>query len=81
MRWMTRRELLGSGLGGFMAIPWLSSPNALAEPADLNVERRKQEMNGEPNPDARTEQTGLTDSEVILGVSAAFSGPSRGLGI
>ncbi len=38
-------------------------------------------MNGETNPDARTEQTGLTDSEVVLGVSAAFSGPSRGLGI
>lgn len=38
-------------------------------------------MNGETNPDARTEQTGLTDAEIVLGVSAAFSGPSRGLGI
>ena len=38
-------------------------------------------MNGETNPDARTEQAGLTDAEIVLGVSAAFSGPSRGLGI
>ena len=38
-------------------------------------------MNGEKHPDARTEQTGLTDAEIVLGVSAAFSGPSRGLGI
>ena len=25
--------------------------------------------------------SGVTDTEIILGVSAAFSGPSRGLGI
>ncbi len=81
MRWMTRRELLGSGLVGYMAIPWLSGPEAWAEPADLTDEKRRQEMNGETNSDARTEQTGLTDTEVVLGVSAAFSGPSRGLGI
>ena len=81
MGWMTRRELLGSGLGGFMALPWLSCPKAWAEPVELTDERRKQEMNGETNPDARAEQTGLTDAEIVLGVSAAFSGPSRGLGI
>ncbi len=38
-------------------------------------------MNGEKNPDTRAEQTGVTDAEIVLGVSAAFSGPSRGLGI
>ena len=57
MRRMTRREVLRSGLGGFVALPWLSFPNARAEPM------------------------GLTDTEIVLGVSAAFSGPSRGLGI
>ena len=57
MRWMTRREALRIGFGGFMALPWLSCPNARAEPI------------------------GLTDTEIVLGVSAAFSGPSRGLGI
>ena len=57
MRWMTRREVLRSGLGGFMALPWPSCPNARAQPI------------------------GLTDAEIVLGVSAAFSGPSRGLGI
>ena len=81
MRRMTRRELLGSGLGGFMAIPWLSCSNVRAEPAGLTGERRKEEMSEETNPDARTEQTGVTDAEIVLGVSAAFSGPSRGLGI
>ena len=32
-------------------------------------------------PFAATAGAGVTDSEVILGMSAAFSGPSRGLGI
>ena len=57
MRRMTRREVLRSGLGGFLALPWLSCLKARAEPI------------------------GLTDAEIVLGVSAAFSGPSRGLGI
>lgn len=77
MRWMTRRQVLGSGLGGFMAIPWLSCLNAWSEPVGPTDVRTKQDMNG----DARTEQTGLTDAEIVLGISAAFSGPSRGLGI
>ena len=77
MRWMTRRQVMGSGLGGFMAIPWLSCLNAWSEPVGPTDVRRKQDVNG----DARTEQTGLTDAEIVLGISAAFSGPSRGLGI
>ena len=81
MRRMTRRELLGSSLGGFMVIPWLFRLNAWSEPVGPTDVRRKQDMNGEKHPDARTEQTGLTDAEIVLGVSAAFSGPSRGLGI
>ena len=28
-----------------------------------------------------TMSSGVTDSEIVLGMSAAFSGPSRGLGI
>ncbi len=81
MRWMTRRELLGSGLGGFMAIPWLSCLNTWAKPFGMTDQRRKPDMNGEKNPDTQAEQTGVTDAEIVLGVSAAFSGPSRGLGI
>jgi hypothetical protein len=63
MRWMTRRQVLGSGLGGFMAIPWLSCLNAWSEPVGPTDVRTKQDMNG----DARTEQTGLTDAEIVLG--------------
>ena len=81
MRRMTRRQVLGSSLGGFMALPWLSCLNAWSKPVGPTDESRKQDMNGEKHPDARTEQTGLTDAEIVLGVSAAFSGPSRGLGI
>ena len=81
MRWMTRRELLGSGLGGFMAISRLSRANTWAKPFGLTDERRRQDMNGAKHPDTRAEQTGVTDAEIVLGVSAAFSGPSRGLGI
>lgn len=32
-------------------------------------------------PSGTQSETGITDSEIILGVSAAFKGPSRGLGI
>ena len=53
---ITRRALVGSGLAGGVAAPWLK-----LGAAPLG--------------------TGVTDTEIVLGTSAAFSGPSRGLGI
>ena len=52
----TRRQLIGSGVAGALALPWLRIG-------------------------AAETGAGVTDSEITLGTSAAFSGPSRGLGI
>ena len=52
----TRRELIGGGVAGALALPWLRAG-------------------------AAETGAGVTDSEITLGTSAAFSGPSRGLGI
>ena len=57
MEQLTRRTLIGAGLGGIIVGPWSRSQGA---------------------EDAGP---GLTDTEITLGMSAAFSGPSRGLGI
>ena len=57
MRTITRRAVLGAGVGGYLTAPWSLSHAAVGRAA------------------------GLTDTEIILGMSAAFSGPSRGLGI
>ena len=64
---VTRRSVLLSGLAGLFALPWLKIPNAFAEDTMAQM--------------TSTEGTGVTDSEIVLGMSAAFSGPSRGLGI
>ena len=52
----TRRQLIGGGVAGALALPWLRTG-------------------------AAETGAGVTDSEITLGTSAAFSGPSRGLGI
>ena len=57
MRRITRRAVLGAGVGGCLTSPWSLSYGAPVRAG------------------------GLTDTEIILGMSAAFSGPSRGLGI
>ena len=57
MRTITRRAVLGAGVGGCLTSPWSLSYGAPVRAG------------------------GLTDTEIILGMSAAFSGPSRGLGI
>ena len=57
MEQLTRRALLGAGIGGLVVGSLSRSHGASAE------------------------GTGLTDTEITLGMSAAFSGPSRGLGI
>ena len=53
---ITRRALVGYGLAGGVAAPWLKLG-------------------------AAPRGAGVTDTEIVLGTSAAFSGPSRGLGI
>ena len=65
VRPMTRRSALRLGLGGLAAAPWLATPRA-ALGTVLGPASRN------PFPQ---------DDEIVLGVSAAFNGPSRGLGI
>ena len=67
MRTITRRALLRSGLAWCAATPWLKPLRAAA---DTDA--------GQPAPQMAP---GVTDTEIVLGMSAAFSGPSRGLGI
>ncbi len=67
MRTITRRALLRSGLAWCAATPWLKPLRAVAD-ADA----------GQAAPQM---VPGVTDTEIVLGMSAAFSGPSRGLGI
>ena len=67
MSTITRRALLRSGLAWCAAAPWL---NPLPAVADTDA--------GQPAPQMAP---GVTDTEIVLGMSAAFSGPSRGLGI
>ena len=57
MKRVSRREALGAGIGGCLAVPWLLSHGMLPKTG------------------------GVTDTQITLGMSAAFSGPSRGLGI
>ena len=56
--------------GGLLA-PWLRIPGAMSAAGSGD----SVQASGPAGPD------GLTDEEVVLGMSAAFSGPSRGLGI
>ena len=67
MRAITRRALLRSGLTWCAAAPWLKPLRAIADT--------------DARPPAPQMSPGVTDTEIVLGVSAAFSGPSRGLGI
>ena len=61
---VTRRSLIRSGLAALVAAPWAGPLAAAAGPARHS------------GPRARPAQEG----DIVLGVSAAFSGPSRGLG-
>ena len=69
---LTRRLLIGYGL----AAPWLTAFAAEPEATD----RIPNDLQGVT---ARSSigDAGVNDSEFLLGMSAAFSGPSRGLGI
>ena len=65
---LTRRSLLRSGLAGLLAAPWANWFHAASD----RVER-------EAFPDGdRVGEAALPEDEIVLGMSAAFSGPSRG---
>ena len=69
----TRRNIVASTLAGSLLAPLTTSPLANIASAATTDEAEQAQ------PDAA--RTGITDTEILLGTSAAFSGPSRGLGI
>ena len=71
---MTRRAMLRSGLMGCLIASWLKSQGAVAAAGSSQPSPLK-------DPSKPSRPDGLTDTEIVLGMSAAFSGPSRGLGI
>ena len=67
---MTRRSLLTRGLAGLAATAWTSRPYAGAAPAPAAA-----------GQETRADSPSVAqENEIVLGMSAAFSGPSRGLG-
>ncbi len=66
MNAFTRRKFLQTTLLGGLASPWLGQGVAFGQALAVT-------------PQASFE--GVSDDEILLGTSAAFSGPSRGLGI
>ncbi len=71
MRAFTRRRFLHSSLIGGLASPWLAPASASGQVT----------TSGLPAGANLAVYEGVSDSEILLGTSAAFSGPSRGLGI
>ena len=72
-RVLTRRSLLGRGLIGLLALSWGSWRNAVAETGGSD-------RVSADNPSSGVGSEGVVSGEIVLGMSAAFSGPSRGLG-
>ena len=70
---LTRRSLLGRGLIGLLALSWGSWRNVGAETGGSDLVSAE-------NPGSGNGSEGVFDGEIVLGMSAAFSGPSRGLG-
>ena len=71
---MTRRSLLTRGLAGLATAAWTSRPTSGAALAGTaGFETPTQGGHGDSH-------SGPADNEIVLGMSAAFSGPSRGLG-
>ena len=65
---LTRRELAQYALAGAVITPWRgSAANTSGQASTI--------------PSSSPTEMGITDSEIVLGVSTAFRGPSRGLGI
>ena len=63
----TRRKFLQTTLLGGLASPWLGQGSAFGQAITTGTLPASYE--------------GVSDNEILLGTSAAFSGPSRGLGI
>ncbi len=70
---LTRRTLLRRGLAGLLAV-------SCAGWKDADTVLGGRNMVSAQEAGSETEFAGATDDEIILGMSAAFSGPSRGLG-
>ena len=69
---VTRKSVMRSGLAALLVAPFTAS--------SLAAGRGRESGGSEAESADRTEGRGATDEEIVLGVSAAFSGPSRGLG-
>ena len=70
---ITRRSLIGSGLAALLAAPWAKSLSGSGGGSTGGGSAGR--------PAAPYVRHGLPqEDEIVLGVSAAFSGPSRGLG-
>ena len=69
---VTRKSLMRSGLAALLVAPFTAS--------SLVAGRGQEPGGSEAESSDRAEGRGATDEEIVLGVSAAFSGPSRGLG-
>ena len=67
---LTRRSLLRGGLAGLLAAPWANWLSAASGAAAAD----------DRSEGDRVHTAGLLEDEIVLGMSAAFSGPSRGLG-
>ena len=73
---LTRRSLLRRGLAGLLAGPWMGWAAASGAAGVLSTAGRA----GGVSPTPGSAPYRASDDEIVLGMSAAFSGPSRGLG-
>ena len=69
---VTRKSVMRSGLAALLAAPFTA--------ASLSAGGGQEPDDAEDESAGRDEGSGVDDNEIVLGVSAAFSGPSRGLG-
>ena len=69
---VTRKSLMRGGLAALLVAPWTAS--------SLGAGGGQESGDSEAEASGRTQGAGATGDEIVLGVSAAFSGPSRGLG-
>ncbi len=77
---MTRRSMLRFGVGGLAAAPWLALP-AKSGRAPAGSATPLAAAPNRAGSAARSNPFAQDDDKIVLGVSAAFNGPSRGLGI
>ena len=70
---LTRRSLLRRGLFGLLALSWGGW-------RDVGAQTGGSDRDSTEDPGRGEGAEGVYDGEIVLGMSAAFSGPSRGLG-